>query len=155
MLRPGAQARLTVPERAGNRYAAIVQSMAQAINSASGSMLVQLSVDNSAGELLPGSFAKVTFDLPRAAGTLTIPPSALIFDKAGLRVATVGQDDKVVLKPVTVSRDLGTSIELASGLSPADRVIESPPDGVENGDLVVVANAAAKEPLKTNGAEKP
>jgi RND family efflux transporter MFP subunit len=151
MLRPGAQARLTVPERPGKRYAAIVQSMAQAINSASGGMLVQLSVDNSAGELLPGGFASLSFELPRTAGTLTIPPSALIFDKAGLSVATVGQDDKVVLKPVTVSRDLGTSIELASGLSPTDRVIESPPDGVENGDLVAIANAGTKAPSKAAG----
>jgi RND family efflux transporter MFP subunit len=142
MLRAGAPATLTVPERPNKRYAATVQSMAQAISSESGSMLVQLSVDNSAGELLPGGFAKVGFEAPRSAGTLSIPPSALIFGKAGLRVATVGPGDKVVLKNVTVARDLGTTIELASGLSAADRVIESPPDGVENGDAVVVANQA-------------
>ena len=63
--------------------------MSNAINT-SGSMLVQLSVDNSAGELLPGSFASVSFAIARAAGTLSIPPSAMIFGKAGLRVATVG-----------------------------------------------------------------
>ncbi len=144
MLHVGAQARLTVPERPGNRYAATVQSMAQAINVTSGSMLVQLSVDNSSGELLPGGFASINFQLPRAPGTLSIPPSALIFGKAGLRVATVGPDEKVVLKSVAVSRDLGTSIELASGLSANDRVIESPPDGVENGDRVIVSNSAVK-----------
>ncbi|HEU5297410.1 MAG TPA: efflux RND transporter periplasmic adaptor subunit [Burkholderiaceae bacterium] len=141
-VRAGSQAQLMVPERPGNRYAATVQTMSQAISSASGGMLVQLSVDNPNGELLPGGFANVRFELPRAAGTLSIPPSALIFDKAGLRVATVGDGDKVVLKSVKVARDLGTSIEIASGLAPTDRVIESPPDGVENGDAVVVANAA-------------
>ena len=139
MLRAGAKAQVTVPEHAGKRYAATVDSMSNAINSASGSMLVQLSVDNSAGELLPGSFANVSFDFPRTAGTLSLPPSALIFGRDGLRVATVGPGDKVVVKQVTVLRDLGTTIEIASGLSPTDRVIESPPDGVENGDSVVVA----------------
>jgi len=146
LLRPGAQAELTVPERAGKRYAATVASMSNAINSNSGSMLVQLSVDNSAGELLPGGFANVNFAIARAAGTLSVPPSAMIFDKSGVHVATVGAGDKVVLKPVKVSRDLGTSIEIASGLSPTDRVIESPPDGVENGDAVVVKTAGTAKP---------
>lgn len=145
-LRTGSQARLAVPERPGSRYVAVVQSTSQAINSASGSMLVQLSVDNPGGELLPGGFANVSFELPRAAGTLSVPPSALIFDKAGLRVATVGDGDKVLLKPVKIARDLGTSIEIASGLLPTDRVIESPPDGLDNGDSVLVSNAPTKAP---------
>jgi len=145
-LRAGSQARLVVPERPGSRYVAVVQSTSQAINIASGSMLVQLSVDNPGGELLPGGFANVSFELPRAAGTLSVPPSALIFDKAGLRVATVGDGDKVVLKSVKIARDLGTSVEIASGLLPTDRVIESPPDGLDNGDSVLVANSAAKAP---------
>lgn len=137
-LRPGAAARLKVPERPGTVYPATVATMSRAINAASGGMLVQLTVENPRGELLPGGFASVAFDLPRAAGILTVPPSALIFDKSGLRVATVGEGDKVVLKRVTIARDLGTSIELASGLEATDRVIESPPDGVENGDVVRV-----------------
>jgi RND family efflux transporter MFP subunit len=153
-LRPGSSATLTVPERAGKQYAASVQSMSQAITNNTGSMLVQLSVDNGSGELLPGSFASVSFEMPRAAGTLSIPPSALIFNKAGLRVATVGDGDKVVLKPVTVSRDLGATIEIASGLAPDDRVIESPPDGVDNGDRVRIAEKAATGPAKTDVVTK-
>jgi RND family efflux transporter MFP subunit len=145
-LRAGLPARLTVPERPGSRYAASVQSMSQAISSGSGAMLVQLSVDNPNGELLPGGFASVSFDLPRSTGTLSIPPSALIFDKSGLRVATVGDGNKVVLKPVKVARDLGTSIEIASGLLSTDRVIESPPDGVDSGDVVMVTNPTTKAP---------
>ena len=168
ILRPGSQATLTVPERPGKLYgsltiekirkgklyAAAVQSMSQAISSASGSMLVQLSVDNGSGELLPGSFANARFPMSRVAGTLSIPPSALIFDKAGLRVATVGEGDKVVLKPVKVLRDLGTTIELASGLLPHDRVIESPPDGVGSGDRVRIANKATTSPADAGVAGK-
>jgi RND family efflux transporter MFP subunit len=154
MLRPGTQATLTVPERPGKTYAAMVHSMSRAISSASGSMLVQLAVDNGSGELLPGGFANVGFAMPGAAGALSIPPSALIFDKSGLRVATVGEGDKVVLKPVKVARDLGTTIELASGLSPDDRVIESPPDGVENGDRVQIADKATPPPAGPGVAAK-
>jgi RND family efflux transporter MFP subunit len=144
LLRPGSTARVTVPERPGSVFTATLQTTAQAIASGSGSMQVQLTVDNAAGQLLPGGFANVSFELPRGSGALAIPPSALLFGKAGLRVATLGPDDTVVLKPVTVARDLGTSIELASGLLATDRVIESPPDGVENGDKVRVAPAKSR-----------
>lgn len=138
-VKAGTQARLTVPERPGQNYVATVQSSAQAINSSTGSMLVQLAVDNGDGTLLPGGFASVRFELPASPGTLSIPPGALLFGKAGLRVATVGAGDQVVLKPVRIARDLGTSVEIASGLVASDRVIDSPPDGIENGDRVRVA----------------
>jgi len=145
-VRPGSKARLSVPEHPGRHYVATVQSLSQAISTGTGSMLVQLAVDNGAGELLPGGFANVSFELPRAAGVLSVPPSALMFDKAGLRVATVTPEGKVALKPVKVARDLGASIELASGLAEGDRVIESPPDGIAEGDPVRVAEAAPSTP---------
>jgi hypothetical protein len=73
---------------------------------------------------------------------LIVPASALMFDKAGLRVATVGPGNKVMVKTVTIMRDLGKIIELDSGLSPDDHVIESPPDGIgiADGDSVRIAN---------------
>jgi membrane fusion protein, multidrug efflux system len=108
-------------------------------------MLIQLAVDNAASELLPGGFANVSLEMPRKAGGLSIPPSALMFDKSGLRIATVGADDKVLLKRVTIARDLGKVIELGSGIAASDRVIESPPDGIADGDLVRVAKSDAKK----------
>jgi membrane fusion protein, multidrug efflux system len=143
-IRPGARARITVPERPGKSYGATVQSLAGAISSSSGSMLVQLSADNADGELLPGAFANVSLPLPATAGALTIPPSALIFDKAGLRVATLDAANRVALKPVTVARDLGALIEISSGITAGDRVVESPPDGIADGDAVHVAEAVPK-----------
>ncbi|MFO1393897.1 MAG: efflux RND transporter periplasmic adaptor subunit [Steroidobacteraceae bacterium] len=141
---PGTQATLTVPERPGQQYAATVQSTSNAIDPASGSMLVQLTVANASSELLPGGFARVRFDIPSAAGALSLPASALIFDKNGLQVATLGAGDKVVLKPVTLSRDMGATVELSAGITPTDKVIENPPDGVANGDTVRVAAPAGK-----------
>lgn len=151
-IKTGTVARLTVPERPGKSYAATVQAMSQAIAASSGGMLVQLAVDNPGAELLPGGYASVSFDLPRAATTLSLPPSALIYSKAGVRVATVGADNKVALKTVTIARDLGTVVEIGSGLAPGDRVVESPPDGVGEGDKVQVA-AAAGDAGKRGGAK--
>jgi len=145
-IKKGTKARLSVPESLGNFHPATVQSMSQAISG--GSMLIQLTADNAKAGLLPGGFATVSFDLARKVGGVSIPPSALIFGQAGLRVATVGADSKVLLKPVSISRDLGAVIELAAGLAAEDRVIESPPDGIANGDLVQVA---AARPVNSSG----
>lgn len=142
-IRPGGKAQISVPEYPGKFYPATVESSAQSINAASGSMLVQLVVDNAAGELLPGGYAVISFNLPNTKPALSIPASALIFDKAGLRVATVDKADKIVLKPVTIARDMGKLIEIGSGLTAEDRVIESPPDGIVDGEPVHVAVAKA------------
>jgi len=144
IVKRGAKAKISVPEHPGKFYDGTVESSSQAVNNASGSMLIQLAVDNRDGELLPGEFARVMLDLPHSAAALNIPPSALIFDKTGLRIATVGADDKVKLKSVTIARDSGKLIELASGIAADDRVIESPPDGIADGDVVRVAVADAK-----------
>jgi RND family efflux transporter MFP subunit len=141
---PGTKARITVPEHPGKVYAAAVAASAQAVNIASGATLMQILVDNANGELLPGAFANVSFDLPHSIVVLSVPASALMFDKAGLRVATVGPGNKVILKAVTIMRDLGKIIELSSGLAPNDRVIETPPDGIAEGDLVRIADSAKK-----------
>jgi RND family efflux transporter MFP subunit len=146
---PGTKARITVPERPGKVYAAAVAASAQAVNIASGATLMQILVDNANGELLPGAFANISFDLPHNLEVLSIPASALMFDKAGLRVATVGPDSRVILKVVTIMRDLGKLIELSSGLAADDRVIETPPDGIAEGDLVRIADT----PKKAGGAE--
>jgi hypothetical protein len=71
-----------------------------------------------------------------------VPSSALIFDAKGLSIATVGADNRVLLKPVTIERDLGAVIELASGLTPKDRVIQNPPDGIANGAEVHLTGEA-------------
>ena len=135
----GSVAKFSVPEQPGKVFMATVQSMAQAIQAGSGSMLVQLAADNKQGSLLPGGYAQVSFDMPAHSAHLNIPPSALIFTKTGIQVATVDAQNKVVIKPVVVAKDHGVRLELLSGLESTDRVIENPPDGVMEGDLVKVA----------------
>jgi RND family efflux transporter MFP subunit len=132
----GTQAQLTVPERPGRTFIATVEASARSVDPASGSTLVQLAVDNERGDLVPGAYASVRFNLPLASTNLSVPASALIFDHSGLQVATLGPDNRVIFKPVTVARDLGDSVEIASGLTAEDRIIDSPPDGVGNGDEV-------------------
>ncbi|HEX7814849.1 efflux RND transporter periplasmic adaptor subunit [Dyella sp.] len=145
-IKQGSVAQMSVPEHPGQTFKATVESSAQAVNAASGSTLVQLSVDNTDNQLMPGAFANVKFDLPISATALRVPASALVFDNQGLRVAVVGQDNKVTFKPVSIARDFGKSVELNAGLAKGDRVIESPPDGLADGDTVKIAEKTADKP---------
>jgi RND family efflux transporter MFP subunit len=138
-IRIGAQAKMSVPEYPGKSFSATVEASAQAVDVSSGTTRMLLVVDNSNGELMTGDFANVSFDLPHPEVAVNVPASALIFDQGGLRVAVLDNDNRVVLKPVTISRDLGRVIEIGSGLSADDRVIDSPPDGIASGDRVRVA----------------
>ena len=45
------------------------------------------------------------------------------------------------LRYVTIRRDLGTNVEIATGVAPGDRVINNPPDSLEDGETVRVAAA--------------
>jgi RND family efflux transporter MFP subunit len=140
-IRVGTKANLTVPEYPGRTFSAIVEASAQAVDVASGTTRMLLVVNNASGELMTGAFTNVSFELPHPAVAINVPASALIFDQSGLQVATVGADSKVLLKKVTITRDLGKQVEIGSGLSADDNVIESPPDGVASGDPVRVAGA--------------
>jgi RND family efflux transporter MFP subunit len=141
-IRAGSKASFGVPEYPDGRFEAAILSTSGAINASSGTTLVQLLVDNAAGRFLPGGFANVSLQLKEAVGVLTIPASALIFDQNGLKVATVNADNQVSLKTITIARDLGKTLEIQSGLTASDRVIENPPDGVADGDKVKIATAA-------------
>src|SRR4051812_16660734 len=140
----GAKAVLAMPEYPNRTFAATVEASSQSVDVGSGTTRMQLALDNAGGELMPGAYANVRLPLERDAVPLHIPASALIFNKDGLRVATVGPDDKVLFKTVTIARDLGRDIELASGLVAEDRVITAPPDGIADGDQVRVVGTGAK-----------
>jgi RND family efflux transporter MFP subunit len=143
-IRPGSTAQVSVPERPGSSYPAKVQSLAQAINAGSGTMLVQLAVENPRGELLPGAFGTVRFDQAAAAGdAVIVPPGALIMGRGGVQVATLEAGNRVRIRKVAIARDLGNAVELGDGVTRADRIIDSPPDGIADGDVVRVAAAPA------------
>jgi RND family efflux transporter MFP subunit len=131
---------ITVPEYPGKIYSGVVEASSRAVDAATGTTRMQLVVDNSNGELMPGAFANTRIELPANLLALSIPASALIFGQKGLRVATADANDKVVLKPITIARDLGQAVEIATGIAAADRVIDSPPDGLADGDPVRVVD---------------
>jgi hypothetical protein len=84
----------------------------------------------------------VHFALPSNPNMVRVPATALIPVNRGAQVALLGADSKAMLKPVQIGRDFGDSVEVVAGLSPSDRVIDSPPETLQTGDQVQLAPAA-------------
>ncbi|HEX3895447.1 MAG TPA: efflux RND transporter periplasmic adaptor subunit [Rudaea sp.] len=135
----GMTAQLRFPEKPGKSFPATIVSTSDSINESSRTMLVQLEADNAQGKLVSGSYADVHFDLPAVQGVVQLPVTSLLFREHGLKVATLGPDNRVVLKNIQLGRDFGTRVEVTAGLDPTDRVIDSPPDWLAQGDSVRVA----------------
>ena len=138
---PGMTVSLSLPEYPGRVFSAKLLSTSNAISSQNASLQVEFQAGNPQGLLKPGAFVQVAMGLPSAGGALRLPASALMFRAAGLQVATLGEGDRVKMKSITIGTDLGTSVIVASGLNPRDRVIDNPPDSLANGDVVRVAHA--------------
>jgi RND family efflux transporter MFP subunit len=143
-LTPGMEASVTVPEFPGRQFKALLASTSEAVGAQSGALTAELQIDNADQALKPGDYAQATFKLVRSASqTLRLPSSALMFRQKGMAVGIVDAHDRAHLRYVTVGHDLGTSVEIAAGLAPGERVINNPPDSLEDGELVRVAGASA------------
>lgn len=134
----GAKIELTFAEHAGKTYQGTLARTADAIDPASRTLLVEIDVDNRAGELLPGSLAEVHFKAPPAGPTFIVPVSALIFRREGLRVGIVVNGNVAHLLPVVIGEDDGANVRIVTGLSADDRVIQDPPDSLIDGEKVFV-----------------
>ena len=142
---PGLTAQLHFPGRPRESYVARVDTTSSAIDPTTRTLMVELIVDNAKGELLPGAYTEVHFELPASTGgpSFELPANVLLFRGDGLHVATVGAGDRVVMRPVSIGRDFGSAIEIISGLKASDQVILNPPDSLTDGVAVRVVKRAA------------
>jgi RND family efflux transporter MFP subunit len=137
-IRTGMRAWIALAEFPASRFTGTVVRTANAIDQNTRTLLTEVDVPNKAGRLLPGSYAQVHFDVPVNGRRLSVPSSALLFRSEGPRIAVVGPGDRVELRPLVIGRDFGTSLEILQGIRANDRVIENPPDALENGQVVRV-----------------
>ena len=140
---PGTEVYLSVQQYPGRRFAAKVARSAGAIDPVSRTMHVEVDVDNHDGALLPGAYAQVHLELQNASPALDLPVSALLFRPNGVTVAVVDSAGKAALKTVTVGRDFGTHMEITTGLTATDRVIDNPGDAISPGEPVQIASSAS------------
>ena len=141
---PGMKATFEMPQYPGVQFDATLSHISKSINASSHSMQVELQADNAAGKFFGGSYCNVHFEIPTDANLVKIPSTALITGNQGTQVATLDSNNKVVLKSVKLGRDLGDSVEVLAGLTPSDRIINSPPETLVTGDAVRVAGATSQ-----------
>jgi RND family efflux transporter MFP subunit len=135
---PGATADLTFNEFPGRRFTGKLVRTTGAIDPTSRTLLTEVDVDNTSGELLAGSYASIHLKLASKVRALTIPVNALLFRSEGLRVAVV-RDGHAQLIPFTMGRDFGNQVEVVGGINPSDSVVINPSDSLTSGTEVKIA----------------
>jgi RND family efflux transporter MFP subunit len=140
-LKRGMKIALTFPEHPGKTYEGTLVRTAEAIDPTSRTLLAEVDVDNRKGELLPGSLAQVHLKALAIGPTFIVPAAALIFRREGMQISTVVNSDKGTvahLFPVVIGMDDGANVQIVTGLSPNDQVIQDPPDSLIDGEKVTV-----------------
>ena len=120
-------------------YPGKVISSSDAVSPDSRTMLVELQVDNSKNEILPGSYATIRVPTTVLGKILILPDNTLIFRGQSLQVAVVNANSVVQLRDVKVGRDFGIQSEVLSGVTESDKVIVNPSDSLTTGTTVRVA----------------
>ncbi len=147
--KPATVAELTLDQFPGRRFPGTLVRNANAIDLATRTLLVEVDVKNPKGELLPGSYTEVHLKLDESKPTLLLPVSTLIFRTAGLQIATLTGDNHTHMASITLGRDYGSQVEVVSGLSAGDKVVDSPPDSLAEGDQVRILHPQSQQPNAT------
>src|SRR6202162_3784001 len=156
--KPGLTADLTLAEFPGRRFKGHLVRTAKAIDPASRTLLVEVDVNNTTGELFPGAYTGVHLKLPEGIPTFILPVNTLIFRSQGLQIATVA-DGKASLVKIVMGRDFGSEVEVVSGLTGQENVMVNPPESLVEGEKVQIAQQnqqqpANSQPTPPNGGQK-
>ena len=152
---PGLTADLTFAEFPGRRFHGKLVRTSRSIDPTARTLNVEVDVDNSKGELLPGAYTEVHLKLKEGIPTMTIPVSALLFRQEGLRVAVAKSDNTAELQPVTLGRDFGDFAEITTGLTGQERIISNPPDSIIDGERLNIQTEKRQAPAAAGqGGEK-
>ena len=148
----GAKTFITPQEFPGQKFSAAVARTAESIDPTTRTLLTEVDVPNKDGRLLPGSFGEVHFAVGSGVNKVTIPVNTMLFRAEGPRVAIVGPDNKVQLRPINIGRDYGTTLEILGGVAPTDQIVVNPADSLENGQQV---NVAQPQPSQRQPGQAP
>lgn len=142
-IRVGQPVELMVRNFPSEKFTGKVYRISGALDPGTRTMLVQLRFPNPDGKLFAGMYGTVRLPISDHKLVMTIPTSALLFRSAGLEVAVI-KDNKVEYRKIDVARDLGTEIEVTSGLTDTDQVVANPGERLAAGVAVQIASKIDK-----------
>ncbi|MCL2430322.1 MAG: efflux RND transporter periplasmic adaptor subunit [Alphaproteobacteria bacterium] len=140
-IRTGATAQVTVSEHADKTFEGKVARTSQAIDRRARTLRVEVDLPNKDFALLPGMYVEVAFHL-KPTNFVQVPASALLFRTSGPQVALIKGPETVKFQDVTIARDNGNFVELASGVSAGDKVALNISSQIADGDKVTVRENA-------------
>jgi RND family efflux transporter MFP subunit len=154
-IRPGLGAFLELTQYPGQRFEGKVVRTAEAIDPGTRTLLTEVDVPNHNGALLPGGYAQVHLEIKVTGDRLQVPVNALLFRSEGLRAVVVDANHKTHLKPLTIGRDYGNTLEVLQGLDAMDWIVLNPADALEEGQEVRVKAVTMMAPPATGTAAVP
>jgi len=146
---------LRVREFPNDKFAGKVARTSGALDQATRTLSTEVRVPNDDGRLLSGMYAEVRVKLTSERRVYELPSTALLNDANGLRVGVVGKDEKVELRRVTLDRDLGATVQVASGLDGSERVIQVVSAELADGQKIEALAAPAPAASASSGASGP
>jgi RND family efflux transporter MFP subunit len=129
----------------GRSFSGQVARMSGAIDTATRTMQVEITLPNKDAALMPGAFVQVALALAPS-GAMSIPANALIFRAEGTRVAAVDAAGKIHLQDVRVGRNFGETVEVLEGLKGTEKLVLNPSDSLAEGDKVQLVAAGSPAP---------
>jgi len=154
-IRVGASTTVTLQEFPGQRFSAKVARTAESIDPNTRTLLTEVDVPNRDGRLLPGSFGEVHFAVGSNVNKVTVPVNAMLFRSEGPQLAVVGPDNKVQLRPISIGKDYGTTLEVVAGVSTQDQIVINPADSLEEGQRVNLAPPSPGQGPDQSAAQPP
>jgi multidrug efflux system membrane fusion protein len=154
-IRVGASTTVTLQEFPGQRFSAKVARTAESIDPNTRTLLTEVDVPNRDGRLLPGSFGEVHFAVGSNVNKVTVPVNAMLFRSEGPQLAVVGPDNKVQLRPISIGKDYGTTLEVVAGVSTQDQIVINPADSLEEGQRVNLAPPSPGQGQDQSAAQPP
>jgi RND family efflux transporter MFP subunit len=139
---PGVDAVVRVPEIPDREFPGKVTRIADALQPGTRTLLTEIDIPNPDGALTPGIYCTIELHIPRKTPSLSVPADAIIFNRNGMQVAVVS-DGKAAIRKVRVTRDLGTRVEVDTGIKAGDQVILNPPVTLIDGSEVLPRPEAA------------
>jgi RND family efflux transporter MFP subunit len=132
---PGVEAIVRVPEIPGRTFRGKVTRIAEALQTGTRTLLTEIDISNLDGALQPGTYCTVELNILRKAPSFLVPADATIFNQNGMQVAVI-KDGTAHIHKVSVTRDLGTQVEVDDGVEQGDLVIINPPIALSEGSKV-------------------
>jgi RND family efflux transporter MFP subunit len=151
---PGQDVEVTLPEYPGQTFHGKVTRTADALDAAARTERVEIQLPSENGKLLPGMYLAVRFKVQQAVDALILPSNTLDIRKEGPRVATVGADQKILYKKVSLGRDFGKTTEILDGLTGNENIIVNPTPELVDGERVEIAREDKKEPGEAASASQ-